>query len=407
MNPKLLFLIPILLLTVACAPPSLEPAAFSPADPPPTELVIVQPNGTAGELIAYNTNTSREHFRLPAGFLTADESLYYAAAQQRGRTRLNLYNLQTGSIAHDFTVDGEWNLDGISTNGRWLVLTRIPNEQEQTRRQANGIWQTEIQIFDTQNGRTTHTITLDGNYEIDAISGDGTGLFLIQHLPPANPDHYLIRAYDLSLDELLPDPLRDKRFLDELMVGYPWGSISDPAGVWYLTLYLNTQHNKAFIHALNMENRWTFCIDLPSGEGDFNTLQQYTLTLAPGGHKIYAANAALGVVAEVNLQEVMVTRQRQFPAHPLTARFRGDSGLNASLLTADGNTLYFTDGRQLWAYNTMTGDVSEPLLESGNSSVQALALSADGESLYIAQARRPLLVLSTTTTSLNTTMLQD
>jgi hypothetical protein len=55
----------------------------------------------------------------------------------------------------------------------------------------------------------------------------------------------------------------------------------------------------------------------------------------------------------------------------------------------------------------MTGDVSEPLLESGNSSVQALALSADGESLYIAQARRPLLVLSTTTTSLNTTMLQD
>jgi hypothetical protein len=238
--------------------------------------MIVQPDGTIGELIAYNTTTGREHFRLPAGFLTADESQYYAAAQQRGTTRLNRYNPQTGSIAHHFTVDGEWNLDGMSTNGRWLVLTRIPDEQEQTHRQVNGIWQTEIQVFDTQNGRSAHTIALDGNYEIDAISGDGSGLFLIQHLPAANPDHYLIRAYDLSLDELLPDPLRDKRFLDELMVGYPWGSISDPAGVWYLTLYLNTQHNKAFIHALNMENRWTFCIDLPSGEGDFDTLQQYT-----------------------------------------------------------------------------------------------------------------------------------
>jgi hypothetical protein len=399
MKNQLLFLIliPILLLTVACAPPTLEPAALPLADPLSAELMVVRPNGTAGELITYNITTGQEHFRLPAGFLTADESQYYSAAHQRGKTYLNLYNPQTGGIANNITVDGNWSLDGMSANGRWLVLTRFPDEEEQTRRQVNGIWQTEIQVIDTQDGRATHTFTLDGNFEIDTISGDGTGLFLIQQLPPANPDHYLIRAYDLSLDELLLDPLRDKRLLDELMVGYPWGSISDPAGVWYPTLYLNTQNNMAFIHALNMETRLTFCINLPSSGGDFNTLQQYTLTLAPDGQKIYAANAALGVVAEVDLQQIMITKQTQFAAHPLPTRFREDSGLNASLITADGKTLYFTDGRQLWRYDTVTGEVSQPLLESDKDTVQGLSISDDGQWLYIAQAKRPLLVLSTTT----------
>jgi hypothetical protein len=276
-------------------------------------------------------------------------------------------------------------------------LARIPGEHEQTGRQTNGIWQTEIQVFDTHDGRTAHTLTLDGNFEIDAISGDGTGLFLIQHLPPAKPDHYLIRAYDLSLDNLLPDPLRDKRLLDELMVGYPWGSISDPAGIWYLTLYINTQRDVAFIHALNMESRLTFCIDLPSDAGDFNTLQQYTLALAPGGQKIYAANPALGVVAEVNLEEISVTKQRQFPVYSVPSRFEGGSGLNASLITTDGETLYFTDGRQLWAYGITANEVSEPLLASDKGSVQGLSISSDGQWLYMAQADRPLLTLSAIT----------
>jgi hypothetical protein len=392
MNQKTLFIIVMLSLLFlgACAAPTLEPAALSPA-----ELMLVRPEGTAGELIAFNTTTGRQHFRLPAGYMTNDESQYYSALQQREVTRLNRYDPQTGRQIDHFTVSGEWSLDGMSANGQWLVLTQVPDVEEQTRRQSIGTWQTVVQVFNTQDGRTSHTLTLDGNYEIDAISGDGTGLFLIQHLPPAKPDHYLIRAYDLSLNELLPDPLRDKRFLDELMVGYPWGSISDPAGVWYLTLYLNTQNDVAFIHALNMESRLTFCINLPSGEGDFNTLQQYTLTLAPNGQKLYAANAALGVVAEVNLQEIMVTQQRPFPAHPLPARFEPGAGLNASLLTADGTTLYFTDGRQVWLYDTATGETSEPLLADDKGAVQGLSLSGDGQWLYIAQADRPLLVLST------------
>ncbi|MFZ0547018.1 MAG: hypothetical protein WAM60_16355 [Candidatus Promineifilaceae bacterium] len=395
MKHKILFLIliPVLLFVAACAAPSLEPAALLMTDPSSAELMMVRPNGATGELITYDTATGQEQFHLPDGFLSADESLYYAAAYQRWKTRLNLYNPRTGNISDYFTIDGEWRLDGMSVNGRWLVLTRIPDKQEQTRRQTKNVWQTEIQVFDTQNGRATHNLALDGKFEIDAISGDGTGLFLIQQVPPNNPDHYFIRAYDLSADELLPGSLRDKRFLDELMVGYPWGSISDPAGVWYLTLYINTQHNVAFIHALNMETRLTFCIDLPSGEGDFDTLQQYTLTLDPDEQKIYAANAALGIVAEVSLQEIMVTDQYQFPAHPLSARFETGSSLNASLITADGKTLYFTDGRQLWAYDTATGDVSDPLLESDMGAVQGLSVSDDGRWLYVAQAERPLLVL--------------
>ena len=388
-----LLLLPALFLIAACAAPSLEPAAILFSDPLTADMMFVQPNGTEGELIAYDIATGQERHRLPAGFLTFDEKRYYASAQKRGGTNLNLYNPRTGSITEQFSINGNWRLDGMSTDGRWLVFTGIPDKQELDRRRTDDIWQTEIQVFDSQDGRATHSLTLEGNFEIDAISGDGKGLFLIEQVPPANPEHYLIRAYDLGLDELLPDPLRDKRFFDELMVGYPWGSISDPDGVWYLTLYLNTQRDVAFIHALNMEGRQTFCIDLPSGEGDLEALQQYTLTLAPNGQKIYAANAALGVVAEVSLEYKTVSQQHPFPAHPLPARFQDNLGLNASLITADGERLYFTDGRQLWAYDTVTREISQPLLESDKGTVQGLSVSDDGQSLYIAQAERPLLIL--------------
>jgi hypothetical protein len=159
-----------------------------------------------------------------------------------------------------------------------------------------------------------------------------------------------VRFYDLRLATLQAEPVRDKRTTGEVMTGYAWGTVADGRGQWWHTLYVSTQRNKAFIHALNLqESLFAFCIDLPSEEGDFVKLQQYALALSPDGQTIYATNPA-----------------------------------------PDGSQLFFTNGHQVWAYDTVVKTVSAPYLAGLAAPVQGLGVSGDGARLAIALAERPL-----------------
>jgi sugar lactone lactonase YvrE len=149
----------------------------------------------------------------------------------------------------------------------------------------------------------------------------------------------------------------------------------------------------AFVHALNLKNQFAICIELPSGEGDFETLKQYSLTLAPDGKKLYAANTALGVVAEVTLDMAngvaALTRQASFPAQPHTP-----DNVAISALSTDG-LLYFTDGEDVWPYATKTGAVLSPYRVSGP--IIGLGTNPDGKRLFVVRAgtQQPMLVLDT------------
>ena len=57
------------------------------------------------------------------------------------------------------------------------------------------------------------------------------------------------------------------------MAGYDWDGVASADGRWLLTLYLSTQRNVAFVHALDLKNQFAICIDLPSGSGDYNVLK--------------------------------------------------------------------------------------------------------------------------------------
>jgi hypothetical protein len=217
-------------------------------------------------------------------------------------------------------------------------------------------------------------------------------LFLVQHLPAVNPDHYLIRLYDLANEELLVDPLRAKG-ADEVMAGLAWGGVASPDGRWLLTLYLNTSHNMAFIHALNLVEKFPVCIDLPSGEGDFEQLEYYSLTLAPNGRAVYAANPALGIVAEVSLDTFQVTRQVEFaatiPLETTTASY-AETPTNYSILSKDGQRLYFSGGWDVWGYNTQSHEVSGPHLS--DIPIKGLGLSKEGQRLFVATDEQPLIL---------------
>ena len=54
-------------------------------------------------------------------------------------------------------------------------------------------------------------VRLRGDFSFDAVSPDGTRLFLIQYLSLADPTRYAVRGFDLTSMRLMPKPIVDPR----------------------------------------------------------------------------------------------------------------------------------------------------------------------------------------------------
>jgi hypothetical protein len=144
------------------------------------------------------------------------------------------------------------------------------------------------------------------------------------------------------------------------MAGLAWSGVGSPDGRWLLTLYLNTGRKLAFVHALDLVRSSPLCIFLPSN-GAFGALKRYGLTLSPDGRRLYATNAALGAVAEIDLATRKVVRTTRFAA---TRKLKGPGSLTGTI-SRNGRTLYFSPGRDLWAYDTAYGIVRGPYRTGG------------------------------------------
>jgi hypothetical protein len=339
------------------------------------EMIFVRPEGPHGSLIAYEINTRKLAFKLPAGILSTDRSVFYSSSHEDDDTLVKAFETTGGGEQYTLTIDGRWDLRGVSPNGKWIALLATPSVSERADRANGGNWATKVQVIDAITGNSTHDLSLGGHFEIDTISDDGTSLFLTQYVPATDPEHYLVRLYDLSADYLDPNPLKDKRNQDEVMTGLAWGGMATPNGVYQLTLYLSTDHQMAFIHTLNLVERWPICIFLPSGAGDFDALKGYQLTLSPDGSKAFATNPTLGLVAEVSLATQEVTHVESFDPVPL-------SDNAATTISSDGTSLYFAAGEKIWAYDTDSQTIASSYEVSDD--VIALQVTEDGRTLVAA-----------------------
>jgi hypothetical protein len=168
------------------------------------------------------------------------------------------------------------------------------------------------------------------------------------------------------------------------MAGLAWSGIGSPDGQWLLTLYLNTSRSVAFVHALDLVRSSPLCIFLPTGDS-FDKLKGYGLTLSPNGKRLYAANAELGAVAEIDLATRKVVRTVRFAARTAPAGALSLSGT----ISRNGRTLYFSGGRDLYAYDAAYGVVRGPYRTDGairgfgfgSGDKRVHALRADGRML--------------------------
>lgn len=160
------------------------------------------------------------------------------------RSRFLRRTLAVPAVAYDGTPGG------LSADGRTLALieprTRFPRRR------------THLTVLDRRLD-VRHRLTLDGDFSFDAISPDGSALFLVEYPDRRDPSVYRVRVYDLAAGRLLPEPLLDSRVAAIVMRGLPVTRATDGSVAY--TLY--DGFGEPFIHALDTARRSALCIPLP------------------------------------------------------------------------------------------------------------------------------------------------
>ena len=168
-----------------------------------------------------------------------------------------------------------------------------------------------IAVLSSKLAGHLRVLDLPGNFGVDAVSSDGHYLYLVQHHAG---EHYTVRAYDLKLDQLVQQPVVDKREPNENMQGLPLARTQNRS--WALTLYRRPS-GVPFVHALMLNSLFAFCIDLPaSARVGASVLASWGV--ATQGTKLFVANAGSGWVGVVQLANFSVQYSASLGAQPRT-----------------------------------------------------------------------------------------
>ncbi len=315
-----------------------------------------------------------EQVQGPAAVLSHDGARLAVVREKH----LTLIEAPTGAEIAAVGVAAGWLPRVISPDGRACALTRTPAAVI-----PSGRARTPLTVV--SDGRARE-LDLPGVIEPDAFTTDRNGLFVLDWLPAAKPDHYRVRRLDLASGTLEPLLTRNKvpvpSGAEEAMRGEGRQAVLTRSGQMLLTLYTHQpghQHTRdllsgrpgnahAFVHVLNLAEGWAYCLDLPHpfGEGP------------PEGHAIAADTRDVAVVdstsgrlAFANLDSLAVDR---VVAAPMT------SGAVASLALGADRRVIAGAGDRITVLNRDTGAVEAS--RSVPAPLRGMAVSRDGTRLY-------------------------
>jgi len=140
---------------------------------------------------------------------------------------------------------------------------------------------TSFVLVNTRSFTVEDSFFLRGTFAFDALSPNGKRLYLTQHLDANNLSRYVVRAYDLIHDRLLPGRIADRTQRSWVMQGDALARTTTPGGRWVYTLYAN-YGGTPFIHALDTVRGVAHCIGLPWRSTDQTALSNVVLSVRNG-----------------------------------------------------------------------------------------------------------------------------
>jgi hypothetical protein len=323
---------------------------------------------------------------MPFGVPSSDWKHLYSVTN----TTLSDLDPSTGTLIHSMKLPGSYELPrvtlsglpgGLSQNGQWIVAASLdqgPNNYPLT---------SHFVLVNTAFNSVLRRIDMPGHFEFDAISNDGGRLYLIEH---ADPGSYRVRLYEVGAQRLNPQVVIDKTNPTESMSGLKLSGIPSQDGGILYSIYVRPT-DTPFIHALDLSQPFASCIDLP-GKGyqsDYNALH-WSIAMSRDGSRLYAANAAAGLVSEVNLigngspgvsRSVNIDTGKSVASIFAQEVQAKEVGANAAVISADGRTLVTAGSAGIVFIDTHGLRVTTHALT--DQTVWSLALSQDGKVLYV------------------------
>jgi DNA-binding beta-propeller fold protein YncE len=363
--------------TVAGAGPTVRPA------PGPADLVFV---ATDAGPAALDARTGSVIYRNPGAVPQADWSeLYATEPADGGGTTLRTIAPGTGAVAASVRLDGELAIRAVAGDGSMVALmtprplgtdpwTPVPRSR------------TTIVVADPTGTSDPVTYHLKGNLEPEAFSTDGKELFVIQYLPPSEPSLYRVAEVELDEGDVYPVFGRDKSWAQR-MPGTRLEQVLAPDGRQLYTLYSSqpasyaggydaveagTDGHVAFVHVLNLEDNWAFCVGLPKALWDAPAGEQ-AMAASPDGTKLFVVDPSRDAAVVMNAKSTRVSRE-------VTVPFATDSQQATATMSPDGESLYVGTGDGVTALDATTLEVLDRWATDGAPT--GLAMSADGARLY-------------------------
>ncbi len=342
---RLLAPILLLLLAAACGgepTSSTSPeAAAAPVVPGPLHL------RTADGLAAVDPETGQVDFQQP-GAMSSPDGAVVARAQSRpdGTTRLSWVDPETGARLRTADVEGAASVRVVAPDGRVALGPAVHVPAEVIGPDSRS--RTRLTVADADG--TLHTFGLAGNIEPEAFSTDGASLFVLDYTPALAPTQYQVRRLDLATGELGtvagPDGPDGGQ---ERMAATARTQTWSPDGKVVYTLYSTHSDTGApvsFVHVLNVEEGWAYCLGLDQPIGSITTA---ALTVSPDSSRLWVTDAT-GIGAVIDTDDLAVLRMQTFTPP-------GDYGLAAAsdgerLFVGSGNVIQVLDGADLTPIDT-------------------------------------------------------
>jgi len=198
---------------------------------------------------------------------------YVAIAAAPGRTTLvtvaadgSVWNWPSFRGSLGIPMIGYQTPVGISRDGRRLFLQSLSVSAP-----------TDFLVVDLRSMRAVDRFTLRGAFSFDALSPDGSKLYLTDRVDPSNdPSRYVVRAYDLETHTLLPGRIADATQKRWVMQGEAVTRAISPGGRWVYTLY-SSPGGTPFIHALDTVKGVAHCTGIPWASPDQGALWNVVL----------------------------------------------------------------------------------------------------------------------------------
>lgn len=370
----------VLALVAGCAPvASQEEDARSgqPAD----VLVLRTRSGVA----VVDAQSGAVALSVPNAVAVPDWSELVTSSSDAAQTTLSRVQAPSGAVLSTVSLERNLVVSVISSDGSRAALTQ-PRPKGATPWLPDGRRRTEVVIADPANASKHKRFDLAGNFEPEAFSSNNRELFMIEYIPAMAPNRYRVRRLKLHGGDVVPIG-RLKLAAPGQMRGTGRMQVLAPSREELYTLYTqqgpNYAHGEAeehsegtthaFVHVLNLRDKWAHCIDLPMPFG-MGRATASAVAVSPDGSRLYVSDWSNGAVAVVDPEALKVVRTVEVDLGEPDDHTFAEVGLNGLFYVAGNSDVVAVDAGSLRVVDRWTMP----------SSVSGLAVAPDGHRLYVA-----------------------